>query len=99
MAQPEPGLFQVGFLCLPTIFHIPNPLGTRAMPLNASGVLIHGTPSPWSVGQSVSHGCVRMYMKDVEQLFDMVEVNTPVYAIRSSGDAGFDVTKKPFWQK
>jgi lipoprotein-anchoring transpeptidase ErfK/SrfK len=76
-----------------------NPLGTRAMPLNASGVLIHGTPSPWSIGQSVSHGCVRMYMKDVEQLFEMVEVNTPVYAIRSSGDPGFDVTKKPFWQK
>jgi len=76
-----------------------NPLGTRAMPLNASGVLIHGTPSPWSIGQSVSHGCVRMYMKDVEQLFDMVEVNTPVYAIRSAGDPGFDVTKKPFWQK
>jgi lipoprotein-anchoring transpeptidase ErfK/SrfK len=76
-----------------------NPLGTRAMPLNAAGVLIHGTPSPWSIGQSVSHGCVRMYMKDVEQLFDMVDVNTPVYVIRASGNPGFDVTKKPFWQK
>jgi lipoprotein-anchoring transpeptidase ErfK/SrfK len=76
-----------------------NPLGTRAMPLNASGVLIHGTPSPWSIGQSVSHGCVRMYMADVEKLFDMVDVGTPVYVIRASGDPGFDVTKKPFWQK
>jgi lipoprotein-anchoring transpeptidase ErfK/SrfK len=75
-----------------------NPLGTRAMPLNASGVLIHGTPSSWSIGQNVSHGCVRMYMKDVEQLFDMVEAGTPVYVIRASGDPGFDVTKKPFWQ-
>ncbi len=76
-----------------------NPLGTRALALNASGVLIHGTPSPWSIGQSVSHGCVRMYMKDVEQLFEMVEANTPVYVIRASGDPGFDVTKRPFWQK
>jgi lipoprotein-anchoring transpeptidase ErfK/SrfK len=76
-----------------------NPLGTRAMALNASGVLIHGTPSSWSIGQNVSHGCVRMYMADVERLFDMVETNTPVYVIRSAGDPGFDMTKKPFWQK
>ncbi|MBK5092512.1 MAG: L,D-transpeptidase/peptidoglycan binding protein [Actinobacteria bacterium] len=76
-----------------------NPLGTRALTTNAGGILIHGTPSPWSVGRSVSHGCVRMYMKDVEQLFEMVEVNAPVYIIRAAGDPGFDVTKKPFWQK
>jgi lipoprotein-anchoring transpeptidase ErfK/SrfK len=76
-----------------------NPLGTRAMALNAAGVLIHGTRSSWSIGQNVSHGCVRMYMADVERLFDMVDVNTPVYVIRSAGNPGFDVTKKPFWQK
>jgi hypothetical protein len=75
-----------------------NPLGTRALPLNAAGVLIHGTPSSWSIGQSVSHGCVRMHMKNIEQLFEMVEVNTPVYVIRSAGNPGFDVTRKPFWQ-
>jgi lipoprotein-anchoring transpeptidase ErfK/SrfK len=76
-----------------------NPLGTRALTTNANGVLIHGTPSPGSVGRSVSHGCIRMYMKDVEQLFPMVEVDTPIYVIRAAGDPGFDVTKKPFWQK
>ncbi len=75
-----------------------NPLGTRALALNASGVLIHGTPSPWSIGSSVSHGCVRMYMSNVEQLFEMVEENTPVYVIKAAGDPGFDVTRKPFWQ-
>ena len=75
-----------------------NPLGTRAMPLNASGVLIHGTPSSWSIGQNVSHGCVRMYMKDVEQLFGMVEAGTPVYVIRAAGDPGFDVTRKVSWE-
>lgn len=76
-----------------------NPLGTRALPLNASGVLIHGTPSPWSIGQSVSHGCVRMYMKDIEQLFEMVDANMPVYVIRAPGNPGFDPSQKPFWQK
>ena len=76
-----------------------NPLGTRALTTNAGGVLIHGTPNPSSVGRSVSHGCVRMYMKDVEQLFPMVEVNAPIYIIRAAGNPGFDVTKKPFWQK
>ena len=76
-----------------------NPLGTRALATNMSGVLIHGTPSPWSIGQSVSHSCVRMYMKDVEQLFEMVEANIPVYVIKAAGNPGFDVTKKPFWQK
>lgn len=76
-----------------------NPLGTRALPLNASGVLIHGTSASSSIGRSVSHGCIRMHMRDVEQLFEMVESNTPVYIIRAAGNPGFDVTVKPFWQK
>jgi len=76
-----------------------NPLGTRALALNASGVLIHGTPSPWSIGRSVSHGCIRMYMRDVEALFEMVEVNTPVYIIKSAGNPGFDVTKTLPWMR
>ncbi|PKQ28734.1 MAG: hypothetical protein CVT63_01100 [Candidatus Anoxymicrobium japonicum] len=75
-----------------------NPLGTRALPLNASGVLIHGTSSSWSIGRSASHGCIRMHMKDVEQLFEMVEAGIPVYIIRGPGDPGFDVTAKPRWQ-
>lgn len=76
-----------------------NPLGVRALPLNASGVLIHGTSASGSIGYSVSHGCIRMYQSDVTQLFEMVEVNTPVYIIRAPGNPGFDVTRKPFWQR
>lgn len=72
-----------------------NPLGTRALALTASGVLIHGTPSSWSIGTNVSHGCIRMYMKDVEQLFEMVEAGTPVYIIKGPGDPGFDIREKP----
>lgn len=74
-----------------------NPLGTRALATSASGVLIHGTPSSWSIGTNVSHGCIRMYMKDVEQLFDMVDTGIPVYIIKGAGDPGFDPKAKPHW--
>jgi len=55
-----------------------NPLGTRAMALSAPGILIHGTPEDWSIGHPESHGCIRMHMWDVEDLFPRVEVGTPV---------------------
>jgi lipoprotein-anchoring transpeptidase ErfK/SrfK len=55
-----------------------NPLGTRAMALSAPGILIHGTPEDWSIGHAASHGCIRMHMPDVEQLFTLVNVGTPV---------------------
>jgi lipoprotein-anchoring transpeptidase ErfK/SrfK len=55
-----------------------NPLGTRAMALSAPGILIHGTPDDSSIGTAASHGCIRMHMWDVEQLFTMVSVGTPV---------------------
>jgi lipoprotein-anchoring transpeptidase ErfK/SrfK len=75
-----------------------NPLGLRAMALNAAGVLIHGTANDRSIGTSASHGCIRMHMPEVIQLFDMVEVGTPVYIIRSAGNPGFDVTETPTWR-
>jgi lipoprotein-anchoring transpeptidase ErfK/SrfK len=55
-----------------------NPLGTRALATSAPGVLIHGTYSSWSIGTSASHGCIRMYIKDSEDIFTRVEVGTPV---------------------
>jgi L,D-transpeptidase ErfK/SrfK len=38
----------------------------------------HGTPHRWTVGRAVSHGCVRLFDEDVQVLFDMVSVGTPV---------------------
>lgn len=55
-----------------------NPLGTRWIGLNAEIVGIHGTPSSWSIGSASSHGCIRMYISDVEELFELVSVGTPV---------------------
>ena len=55
-----------------------NPLGTRWLGLSVSGYGIHGTNSPASIGHNVSHGCIRMNNRDVEQLFEMVAVGDAV---------------------
>ena len=39
---------------------------------------IHGTNDPESIGQNASHGCIRMHNKEVEELFDMVSLETRV---------------------
>ncbi|CAB1130254.1 conserved protein of unknown function [Candidatus Hydrogenisulfobacillus filiaventi] len=54
--------------------------GTRWMRFSAPwGIYgIHGTNKPWSVGTVASHGCVRMYNHDVEQVFALVKLGTPV---------------------
>jgi lipoprotein-anchoring transpeptidase ErfK/SrfK len=61
-----------------------NPLGTRAMNLSAPGIRIHGTPSDRSIGYSVSHGCIRMHMPDVEALYDLTPTGTPVFIVRAA---------------
>ncbi|MEO7369038.1 MAG: L,D-transpeptidase, partial [Gemmatimonadaceae bacterium] len=53
-------------------------LGTRRLELG-DGYGIHGTNEPASIGRAASHGCVRMLNEDVEKLYDMVPVGTPVY--------------------
>jgi lipoprotein-anchoring transpeptidase ErfK/SrfK len=59
-----------------------NPLGARALYLFEGGrdtmFRIHGTNEPWSIGQNVSSGCIRMLNEDVTELYSMVDVNTKV---------------------
>ncbi|MFM9164755.1 MAG: L,D-transpeptidase family protein, partial [Solirubrobacterales bacterium] len=55
-----------------------NPLKARWMGI-ANGAGIHGTSDIGSLGSAASHGCVRMAEGDVIDLFDRVEVGTPVY--------------------
>jgi lipoprotein-anchoring transpeptidase ErfK/SrfK len=59
-----------------------NPLGARALYLYRDGrdtyYRIHGTTEPWSIGKSVSNGCIRMLNEHVMQLYDQVPVGTPV---------------------
>jgi hypothetical protein len=54
-----------------------NPLGTRWIGFQG-GYGIHGNNNPSSIGHLVSLGCVRMYQKDVEWLYDRVAIGTPV---------------------
>jgi lipoprotein-anchoring transpeptidase ErfK/SrfK len=44
-----------------------------------NGAGIHGTDETWSIGHAVSHGCVRMTIPDVIDLYNQVSVGTPVY--------------------
>jgi lipoprotein-anchoring transpeptidase ErfK/SrfK len=62
-----------------------NPLGARALYLYRGGkdtlFRIHGTNEPWTIGQAVSSGCIRMMNNDVEDLFARVPVGARVVVI------------------
>lgn len=57
--------------------------GTRWLGLNVNwGIYgIHGTNKPWSIGTLASHGCFRMWNKDVETIYPWVKIGTPVTVI------------------
>lgn len=60
-----------------------NPLGRFALRLGIEHYLIHGTDESRSfgIGMRVSHGCIRLYPEDIEELFQLVSVGTPVRII------------------
>ena len=58
--------------------HPMNPLGVRALYLGSSAYRIHGTDAPWTIGKAVSQGCIRMYNKDVIELYPKIKVGTRV---------------------
>jgi lipoprotein-anchoring transpeptidase ErfK/SrfK len=55
-----------------------NPIKARWMGI-FEGAGIHGTEETYSLGSAASHGCVRMAIPDVEELYDQVEVGTPIF--------------------
>lgn len=55
-----------------------NPLGSHWIALSRHGYGIHGTNFPWGVGRLVSHGCIRLYPEDIENLYPLVRVGMPV---------------------
>jgi lipoprotein-anchoring transpeptidase ErfK/SrfK len=55
-----------------------NPLVARWIGVTSS-VGFHGTNNPWSIGTAASHGCIRMYPRDVIKLYVWVRIGTPVY--------------------
>ena len=57
-----------------------NPMGRYKMALGIPGgaYLIHGTNKPAGIGMQVTHGCMRLYPEDIETLYGMVPIGTPV---------------------
>lgn len=66
-----------------------NPLGDHAMRLGLPGYLIHGTNRPAGVGMRVTHGCIRMFPEDIEYLFGLVSVDTPVRIVNEPVKMGW----------
>ncbi len=60
---------------------IDNPLGARALYLGSTLYRIHGSDQPWTIGQAVSSGCIRIRNEDVIDLYDRVDVGTKVIVI------------------
>jgi lipoprotein-anchoring transpeptidase ErfK/SrfK len=55
-----------------------NPIKARWMGIY-DGVGVHGTSDDASIGSAASHGCIRMHIPDVEELYDQVPVGAPIY--------------------
>jgi lipoprotein-anchoring transpeptidase ErfK/SrfK len=64
-----------------------NPLGARALYLYQGDrdilFRIHGTNEPWSIGEAVSSGCIRMLNEDIHDLYSRVPVGTTVMVKRN----------------
>lgn len=61
--------------------HPKNPLGRYWIGFWTNGtnyIGLHGTPNPESIGKAVSHGCVRMYNQDIQELFNQVDAQTVI---------------------
>lgn len=55
-----------------------NPLKSRWLGVY-DGVGVHGTDARGSIGTNASHGCIRMLVEDVEELYDQVPVGSPIF--------------------
>ncbi len=58
-----------------------DPLVARWMGIDDQGDGIHGTNEPWSIGSAASHGCIRMLVPDVIQLYSLTPLGSPVYVV------------------
>lgn len=91
--------------------HVPggdpyNPLGVRALYLGSTLYRIHGTDAPWTIGDNVSKGCVRMHNEHVIDLYQRVKIGAKVTAtwqrfntsvVADSGSSGSSSTAG--WQR
>ncbi|MBU0744460.1 MAG: L,D-transpeptidase family protein [Gammaproteobacteria bacterium] len=66
-----------------------NPLGKYALRLSLRKFLIHGTNIPAGVGRRSTAGCIRLYEKDIEQLYHLVTIGTKVVIINKPYKTGW----------
>jgi L,D-transpeptidase ErfK/SrfK len=66
-----------------------NPLGEHALYLGWPTYLIHGTNDPRGVGRHSSRGCIRLYPKDIAELYARVEIGTPVRVVNEPVKLGW----------
>ncbi|WP_372424879.1 L,D-transpeptidase [Salinarimonas chemoclinalis] len=68
---------------------VDNPLGARALYLYEGGrdtlYRIHGTNEPWSIGEAVSSGCIRMLNQDALHLYERAEIGATVKVKQNVG--------------
>ncbi|MEP3275204.1 MAG: L,D-transpeptidase [Stappiaceae bacterium] len=68
-----------------------NPLGPRALYLyhngQDTGYRLHGTLEPWSIGNDVSSGCIRMFPEDVIDLYQRAPIGTKVLVLEHIGSS------------
>jgi lipoprotein-anchoring transpeptidase ErfK/SrfK len=66
-----------------------NPLGARALYIHDNGrdtlYRVHGTHQPWSIGNSISSGCIRLLNQDVIHLHDQVRDGSPIVVMHDGG--------------
>jgi L,D-transpeptidase ErfK/SrfK len=66
-----------------------NPLGKHALRLALPSYLIHGTNMPSGIGMRVTHGCIRMFPWDIEALYKVVPIGTPVTIVNQPYKLGW----------
>lgn len=66
-----------------------NPLGDYALRLALPGYLLHGTNRPLGIGMRVTHGCIRLYPKDIERLFYATSAGTTVNIVNQPVKVGW----------
>ena len=59
-----------------------NPLGARALYIGSTLYRLHGTSEPWTIGEAVSSGCIRLTNDDITDLYERVKVGSRVIVRR-----------------
>lgn len=66
-----------------------NPLGDYLLALAIPSYFIHGTNKRFGIGMQVTHGCIRMYPEHIEELYNLVPINTPVTIVNQPHKVGW----------